>query len=216
MSATPRPRRRRWFLWTYLALLLLSHLVRLARPVSHPADPDEKIQAVTIGDARGEPGRPVRVAYRLAAPLGADSLTPTVVLVHGSPGDNGEVTALGRMLGEHYRTIAPDLPGFGGSDWKVPDYSNLSHAKYLLALLDSLGIRQVHLVGFSMGGGVVLQMESLAPARVRSITMLAAIGAQEYELVGDYHLNHAIHGLQLGALWLLREAVPHFGKFDDG
>jgi pimeloyl-ACP methyl ester carboxylesterase/membrane protein DedA with SNARE-associated domain len=214
--STPAPRRRRWILWTYLGLLLLSHLVRLARPASHSPDADEQVQTVTIADDKGDTGVPVRVAYRAAQPLGSDSLTPVVVFIHGSPGDNGEVTALAKILGQRYRTIAPDLPGFGGSDWKVGDYSNLSHARYVLALLDSLHIRQAHLVGFSMGGGVVLQMEALAPARVRSITMLAAIGAQEYELVGDYHLNHAIHGLQLGALWLLREAVPHFGRFDDG
>lgn len=215
-AAAPRPQRRRWFLWLYLGLLLLSHLVRLLRPVEHPADADEKIQNVRLYDEYGRDVPTVRIAYRIAEPIGADSLTPTLVLIHGSPGDNGEVTGLTRMLGEHYRAIAPDLPGFGGSSWKVDDYSNQAHAQYVLALLDSLHIRQAHLVGFSMGGGVVLQLEALAPGRVRSITMLAAIGAQEYELVGDYHLNHAVHGLQLGALWLLREAVPHFGKFDDG
>ena len=42
--------------------------------------------------------------------------------------------------------------------------------------------------------------------------MLSAIGAQEYELLGDYHLNHGIHGLQLAGLWLLREATPNFGQ----
>ena len=45
--------------------------------------------------------------------------------------------------------------------------------------------------------------------------MLSAIGAQEYELLGDYHLNHVIHGLQLAGLWLLREGMPHFGWLDD-
>jgi membrane protein DedA with SNARE-associated domain/pimeloyl-ACP methyl ester carboxylesterase len=212
----PAPRRRRWLLWTYLGLLVLSHLVRWARPASHSPDPDERVQPVALADAAGRREQPVRIAYRLKQPIGSDSLTPTLVLIHGSPGDNGEVSALTQMLGMHYRSIAPDLPGFGGSDWSVPDYSNIAHARYLLALLDSLKISRAHLVGFSMGGGVALQMEAMAPGRVRSITMLAAIGAQEYELVGDYHLNHAIHALQLGALWLVREAGPHFGRFDDG
>jgi membrane protein DedA with SNARE-associated domain len=44
--------------------------------------------------------------------------------------------------------------------------------------------------------------------------MLSAIGVQEMELLGDYRLNHALHGLQLGVLWFVREAVPHFGLFD--
>ncbi len=215
---TPAPApgwRRHWLLWSYLALLAASQLVRLVHP--HESTPAADERVVMLHAVRGEKqlARPVRVAYREFAPADADSATPTIVLVHGSPGDNGEVTALARLLGQRFRTIAPDLPGFGGSSWDVPDYSNRAHAHYLLQLLDSLHIRSTHLLGFSMGGGVVLQAEDLAPARVRSITMLSAIGAQEYELLGDYHLNHLIHGLQLAGLLLLREGTPHFGWLDD-
>src|SRR5439155_14253592 len=96
----------------------------------------------------------------------------------------------------------------------IPDYSFRAHAQYVLELLDSLHLSAVHLVGFSMGGGVALSLADIAPTRVRSVTMLSAIGAQEFELLGDYHLNHAIHGIQLAGLWLIREAIPHFGYFD--
>lgn len=196
-------------------LLAGSHLVRLLHPHASTPSPDERIVMVHAVRGERELGRAARVAYREFAPAGADSSIPVIVLVHGSPGDNDEVTELARLLGARFRTIAPDLPGFGGSSLDVPDYSNRAHARYLLQLLDSLHVRRAHLLGFSMGGGVVLQAEALAPAQVRSLTMLSAIGAQEYELLGDYHLNHLIHGLQLGGLWLLREAVPHFGWLDD-
>jgi pimeloyl-ACP methyl ester carboxylesterase/membrane protein DedA with SNARE-associated domain len=215
---TPRVRvlpRARWLLWSYLGLLLASHLFRLISPKGHPADPDEQLESVRpVADDRELDGR-VRIAFRIRGPAVSAEPPPTILLVHGSPGDNDEVRAVGDLLGHRFRTIAPDLPGFGGSSWDVPDYSNRAHARYLLQLLDSLHIPSAHLVGFSMGGGVVLQLEALAPGRVRSITMLAAIGAQEYELLGDYHLNHAIHGLQLAGLWLLREGTPHFGWLDD-
>ena len=46
--------------------------------------------------------------------------------------------------------------------------------------------------------------------------MLSALGVQEMELVGEYHVNHSVHALQLGALWLLREGTPHFGALDRG
>jgi membrane protein DedA with SNARE-associated domain len=110
--------------------------------------------------------------------------------------------------------IAPDLPGFGGSSRVIPDYANRAQARYLLQLLDSLHIPSAHLLGFSMGGGVVMEAAGLAPERVHSLTLLSAVGAQEYELLGDYHLNHLIHGLQLGSLWLLREGTPHFGRLN--
>ena len=207
--------RLRWLLWSYAGLLLASHLVRLISPKAHTARPDELIQLVRPVDGDRETRGVARLAYRDYAPAAGNESPPTILLVHGSPGDNSEVSAAGELLGQRFHAIAPDLPGFGGSSWDVPDYSNRAHARYLLQLLDSLHISSAHLVGFSMGGGVVLQMEALAPGRVRSITMLSAIGAQEFELLGDYHLNHAIHGLQLAGLWLLREGTPHFGWLDD-
>jgi len=145
----------------------------------------------------------------------ADDRTP-IILLHGSPGSNREVSQLTHLLGARRRAIAPDLPGFGGSTHDVPDYSFLAHARYVLELMDSLGIRKANVLGFSMGGGVAISMAGLAPDRIESLTLLSAIGAQEYELLGDYYLNHTIHGLQLAGLWLLREAVPHFGPPDGG
>ncbi len=211
----PASRPRRWWLWGYLVLLAASHLTRLLQPFDSVPGRQERV--ITVRAVRGDRqlDRPVRLAFREFTPDAADLTLPTIVLVHGSPGDNGEVTALAQLLGAHFHTLAPDLPGFGGSSRDVPDYSNRAHAAYLLQLLDSLHIPTAHLLGFSMGGGVVLQAENLAPGRIRSITMLSAIGAQEYELLGDYHLNHIIHGLQLGGLWLLREGTPHFGWLDD-
>ncbi len=75
-----------------------------------------------------------------------------------------------------------------------------AHPRYVLAWLDQQHIQRAHLVGFSMGGGVALNLADIAPERVASITMLSAIGMQEMELLGDYHLNHAIHGAQLAGL----------------
>ena len=65
-----------------------------------------------------------------------------------------------------------------------------------------------------MGGGVVLNLSDLAPEKVRSVSMVSAIGVQEYELLGQYHLNHALHGIQLGFFWFLKELTPNFGIFD--
>ena len=202
-------RRRHYLLVFYLAALTLSHLVRL---LSAPAEPGEGLPAVELGAVAGDVGgSPVRLAYR---EWGAGDGRPAVLLLHGSPGDGSNFDGLGPLLAERYRVIAPDLPGFGDSSRSVPDYSILAHARYSLALLDRLGIAEAHVVGFSMGGGVALHLVDLAPERVLSVVMLSAIGVQELELLGQYHLNHAIHGLQLAGLWLLHEATPHFGALD--
>ncbi len=138
-----------------------------------------------------------------------------VLLLHGSPGSGSVFRRLGPALGAGRRTIAPDLPGFGGSTAKIPDYSIRAHAAMTLQLLDSLAIERAHVVGFSLGGGVALEMYRADSARIASLTLLSSIGAQEYELLGEYHLNHAIHGLQLLAIRALRDLVPHFGYADD-
>jgi pimeloyl-ACP methyl ester carboxylesterase/membrane protein DedA with SNARE-associated domain len=189
----------------YFLLLLASQLVRATHRKDGIPRPSERV--VVVG------GRPVRIALFDSAPHPG---VPAVVLLHGSPGDNHEVLPLARILAGKFRVLAPDLPGFGGSSWNVPDYSIRAHARYVLKLLDSLQVARAHVLGFSMGGGVALNLADLAPERVASITMLSAIGVQEYELLGDYYLNHLIHGLQLGGLWLVRNGIPHFGFFDDG
>ena len=45
--------------------------------------------------------------------------------------------------------------------------------------------------------------------------MVGSIGVQELELLGNYELNHIIHGVQLVFLWGLEELTPHFGWLDD-
>ena len=65
-----------------------------------------------------------------------------------------------------------------------------------------------------MGGGVALNLAHLSPEHIRSMTLLSAIGVQEFELLGNYHLNHALHGIQLSSIWLLKNGLPHMGLLD--
>jgi pimeloyl-ACP methyl ester carboxylesterase/membrane protein DedA with SNARE-associated domain len=195
-----------WLLGGYVVCLGASHAVRAVRPSGETPAADERVVAVTDPS-----GSPVRIAYR-----DGGTGDPPLILIHGSPGDNDEVSQLAERIGRTRRAIAPDLPGFGGSTWAVPDYSIRAHADYLRRLMDSLRIDRAHLLGFSMGGGVILELAAMAPDRVASITLLSAIGAQEYELLGNYHLNHAIHWIQWAGLRFLREATPHFGWLDGG
>ncbi len=198
----------------YLALLMASKLWIGAK--GHPAEPVLPVGMFTqwlpmLPDSRSASA--VRFAYRDSAPDRLD--LPVVVLVHGSPGTSNDFQKLTALLPlNRFRVIAPDLPGFGYSTRDLPDYSFRTDARYLIALLDRLQIPQAQFVGFSMGGGVVLSVEDLAPARVRSIVMLSAIGVQEHEWFGTYNRNHILHGLQLAALTVLFRATPHFGLLD--
>ncbi|MCB9758586.1 MAG: alpha/beta fold hydrolase [Alphaproteobacteria bacterium] len=203
-------RRRAIALALYALLLAASTAVRLNAPAPTPAS-DQR--AVTLRAVDGEVRRdePVTLAYR-EWPGEPDA--PAVLFAHGSPGSGGDLAGLTRALPDTWRCVSPDLPGFGASTRNVPDYSVHAHADYLVQLMDALGIPKAHLVVHSMGGGVALALADAHPDRVASLTMLAAIGVQEMELLGDYHLNHAIHGLQLAAIEALTWGTPHFGLLD--
>ena len=232
--------RKRMLLILYLVLLGASLVTRRGRPGPAPR-PGQQVQQVAGWPApkRGA----VTIAYRewvtdstrnlagterstdstrnlstnlsRGAAEGPEAPSHPVLLLHGSPGSGAAFRRLGSELGGGRRIIAPDLPGFGGSTARIPDYSIRAHAAMTVQLLDSLAIERVHVVGFSLGGGVALDMYRAEPTRIASLTLLSSIGVQEHELLGEYYLNHAIHGLQLFAIWSLRELVPHFGYADN-
>jgi len=141
---------------------------------------------------------------------------PPIILVHGSPGEASEFGPLiPRLAAAGYRVIAVDLPGFGGSTRSVPSYSILAHARYVLALLDALDIPRAHIVGWSMGGGVVLHMADMAPEKIASVTMLAAIGSQETEGTRSYVFEHFKYAAGFALFLDAPRLLPHFGLIPD-
>ena len=191
----------------YILLLIASHVTGRFQPSARPLAGLHFATIHTINHGTME-SRTIRLAYRDSAP---DSLQTPVLLVHGSPGSGEVLQTLAGLLSPTFRVIVPDLPGFGSSTRDLPDYSFRAHGKYLLELMDALHIPKAQLLGFSMGGGVVLSIADTAPQRVVSLVMLSAIGVQEYELTGSYEVNHILHGTQLAVLWLLHNGLPHFG-----
>lgn len=210
--ARRRFRPRRWLL-LYLALLPPSWLAASLRAAPEPRSSADASAGVPEQTADGPRERSVRLAYRDVP--GAEGATP-LLLLHGSPGSSSDFDGLLGELGAARRAVAPDLPGFGRSERDVADYSIRAHARYALELLDRLGVERAHVLGYSMGGGVALEMLDLAPERVASVTLVSAIGVQELELFGDARLNRAVHGAQLALLRALPALVPHFGLLSGG
>ncbi len=112
----------------------------------------------------------VSIRYRV---IGPDSGTP-ILMLHGYTDRlemwNGPADSLAR----DHRVIVPDWRGFGRSvptDTTVP----FGHAFVddQFALLDALGIRQVHLVGYSGGGLISANIALRDPSRVASATFVA-------------------------------------------
>lgn len=215
-SKNARPFLSGWklILLIYLLLLGSSHLVRMLFPVVSAIDPDKQIVQVAQIKKDTLSSSQIDLAY-YDLYSGNEQAPATIVFLHGSPQGNSLYKELLIRVSSSYRVIAPDYIGFEASEKNVDDYSVESQAVYIKQLIDHLGINKVHVVGYSLGGGVALELYEEFDGEYASLTMLAAIGVQELELLGGYHLNHAIHGAQLTGLWLLHEWVPHFGYLDD-
>ncbi len=194
-------------LMLYVLLLVSSHLFARWQDRDARLLPEQQ-KTVILDEGR----RPIRIAY-VDLPGDAPD-APVVLLLHGSPAGPYDLRPLAETLRGPVRVIVPDLPGFGNSTRRLKDYSIAAQARRMDAFLDGLGCDRAHVLGFSLGGGVALELYDRAPHRVASLTLLASIGVQELELLGSYTLNHALHGAQLAGLWLAANGLPHFGLLD--
>jgi pimeloyl-ACP methyl ester carboxylesterase len=101
----------------------------------------------------------------------------SVVFVHGF-GTEAAVNWHSQLdcFASSYDVIAPDLPGFGGSDRLATGNSIALQVRCLRTLLDDLGVDRVSLVGHSMGGWVSLAFAATHPERVDRLVVVDAAG----------------------------------------
>jgi pimeloyl-ACP methyl ester carboxylesterase len=77
-----------------------------------------------------------------------------------------------KALAKDYKVIAMDCRGHGGSEKPHdPKKYGLEMAKDAVRLLDHLKIDKAHVVGYSMGGSLTLQIAARYPERVRTATL---------------------------------------------
>jgi pimeloyl-ACP methyl ester carboxylesterase len=111
-----------------------------------------------------------------------------VVLIHGFAmnGSRWESAGVPQKLAEAgYRALVIDCRGHGQSGKPHdPSAYGAEMAKDVVRLLDHLGIRKAHVVGYSMGGFVAGKARELHPERLLSFV----IGGSGWYRAGDYAL----------------------------
>ncbi len=121
-------------------------------------------------------GRDLRMAY-MDVPAAADANGSAVVLFHGMnffAGAYGPTIAALSQAG--FRVIAIDRLGFGRSSKPVMHYNLHMPARNTKALLDSLGLDRVAIVGHSMGGMVATRFAATYPDSVSHLVLVDPIG----------------------------------------
>lgn len=114
-----------------------------------------------------------------------------VVLIHGYP-LNGESWGKQQhaLLDAGYRVIAYDRRGFGASTKTASGHDYDTYAADLHALLETLDLRDVVLVGFSMGTGEIARyLSRYGAGRVAKAAFLGSL--EPYLLITDDHPDGA-------------------------
>ncbi|HEY6722650.1 MAG TPA: alpha/beta hydrolase [Polyangiaceae bacterium] len=107
-------------------------------------------------------------AASLAVRLAGDRGKPALLLIHGFPSSSASFRHVIGPLARDCFVIAPDLPGFGGSEpVEPPAFSHF--ADLIQALLVRLGVDSFHLYLHDFGAAAGLHLATRAPHAIRSL-----------------------------------------------
>lgn len=100
-----------------------------------------------------------------------------VLLLHGTSASLHTWEGWSAALRSTRRVISVDLPGFGltGPD-PLNDYRIERYTRFVVALLDSLGVRRADFAGNSLGGEIAWETAARAPDRVRKLVLVDPAG----------------------------------------
>lgn len=97
---------------------------------------------------------------------------PAVVLVHGWAFDHHVWDGQVQQLAKRYRVVTLDLAGHGESGRARSAWTMAAFGEDVKAVVEAVGLKDVVLVGHSMGGPVVLEAARRMPERVKGIVLV--------------------------------------------
>lgn len=176
--------KRRWRKTVLFALASLVVVVSIAG-VALWRDPFLLVKAENLRLARaaGLQRHEVEVAghrwvYVERAAARADA--PVAVMIHGFTGSKENWYPLAQALGDRYRLLMPDLPGWGESQ-RIPgqDYGFVAQSRRVAEFIRVVSPnRPVVLLGHSMGGGIVALTAADFPNEVARVGLFDAAGVR--------------------------------------
>ncbi len=98
-----------------------------------------------------------------------------VLLLHGNVSSSAFFKPFMETLSNDYRYLAPDMRGYGDSETKPVDAAKglkeFSEDLYHFLKAVNTQHKKIHLLGWSLGGGVILQLATDHPEQIASITL---------------------------------------------
>lgn len=96
-----------------------------------------------------------------------------LLFLHGWAVDKRIWRQQSKYFSKNFRVLAIDLPGHGKSDWQK--LSLRAIAEDVRVILDCLKIRDLMVVGSSMGGLVALKLYDIIPERVKKLAFVGSL-----------------------------------------
>jgi pimeloyl-ACP methyl ester carboxylesterase len=177
LMTKPISRPMRLFKWTFVSLFALALLAGVGfyfRPVGYLNE-----WTYLNEDLSGIQSRSVEVAgHRVHYLAEGPANGPVVVLVHGLGGSAEHWRNLAPYLAQSgFRVYIPDLLGYGRSESPTDfSYSVHDEAAVVVGFMDALGLKQVELGGWSMGGWIAVLVAAQHPERVNRLMLFDAVG----------------------------------------
>ncbi len=101
-----------------------------------------------------------------------------VILLHGAWNDSCEWLSVMETLSSHFHCFAPDLFGFGESDYPNVHYSIDLQVESLAEFILALKLEKVYLVGHSLGGWIAASYALKYSQQVSGLVLLAPEGVE--------------------------------------
>jgi pimeloyl-ACP methyl ester carboxylesterase len=162
-----------WCRTSLPAILLPVHAARDRNGTACHNRPVRLVRHVKATKVSGAMRGPELVKFEIegaeiAVRLAGDRERPALLLMHGLPNSSEYFRNVIGPLSRDCFVIAPDLPGFGGSE-PVSEPSFSRFADMIDVLLSRLGTESFHLYVHDFGANVALHLATRAPRRIRSL-----------------------------------------------
>ena len=95
-----------------------------------------------------------------------------IIFIHGWANDKTIWNAQVELFSKEYTSVAIDLAGFGKSGNNRKNWTIDAFSEDVIAVINKLNLKRVVLVGFSMGGPVVIESANKIPKKVLGVVLV--------------------------------------------
>ena len=96
---------------------------------------------------------------------------PSILCLHGHPGSSAAMSVFTQPLAQRFRTITPDLRGYGKSPIDQ-SFAMADHLEDLDAVLDQQQISECLILGWSLGGILAMELALRWPERITGLILI--------------------------------------------